>query len=493
MKRIFTALLLLIEISVIAQPKIYTPTLLSPNNGATNQMPDVTLSWSAVTGLGVIQYKLEIDDDQNFTSPEVFYTEFLTGYNMSNLHYGVKYYWRVKAYDLATGDSSYWSAIRNFTVFSKVDNKKPDNKSKEITPVATLEWKDRLGPNLVTGNTFFNYMLDTVQGFDSPIAYSGIVSGSVYKTTTPKLRFGTRYFWRVRAINEEDTSAWSDTWYFRTLDTIVLKAPANNATNQQIDLTLSWNAANGVTKYDYEISTNPEFEEPLHFVTDKTSATPTGITFGGQYYWRVRGRHTEDTSSWGASRSFTVIPYPILKSPANGDTNVNTQPLFSWEPMTGIDAYQLQYDTDPNFLDGFISPAIGDSLSSYRCPYILEKNTVYYWRMRVTANSDTSQWSPAFSFTTSRGIGMIENDFDKINIYPIPAKNFLNVRFPSSVSGQTTIQLIDLVGQKIIELSVNISTQDLYRINVSHLKSGIYILRISNHGNTFVRKVSIDR
>ncbi len=88
---------------------------------------------------------------------------------------------------------------------------------------------------------------------------------------------------------------------------------------------------------------------------------------------------------------------------------------------------------------------------------------------------------------------MIENDFDKINIYPIPTKNFLNVHFPSSVSGQTTIQLIDLVGQKIIELSVNISTQDLYRINVSHLKSGNYILRISNHGNTFVRKVSIDR
>jgi hypothetical protein len=87
----------------------------------------------------------------------------------------------------------------------------------------------------------------------------------------------------------------------------------------------------------------------------------------------VRGRHTEDTSSWGTSRSFTVIPYPILKSPANGDTNVNTQPLFSWEPMTGIDAYQLQYDTDPNFIDGFISPAIGDSLTSYRCPYILEK------------------------------------------------------------------------------------------------------------------------
>jgi hypothetical protein len=56
---------------------------------------------------------------------------------------------------------------------------------------------------------------------------------------------------------------------FQDLDTIVLKAPANNATNQQIDLTLSWDAANGVTKYDYEISTNPEFEEPLHLLQIK--------------------------------------------------------------------------------------------------------------------------------------------------------------------------------------------------------------------------------
>jgi hypothetical protein len=492
MKRIFTFFFLLIGFSVIAQPKIYTPTLLLPNNGATNQMPDVTLSWSAVTGLGVIKYKLEIDDNPDFTSPKVFYTEFLTGYTMSNLHYGVQYHWRVKAYDLATNDSSYWSATRNFTVFSKVDNKKPENKTKEITPLATLEWKDRLGPNLVTGNTYFNYILDTVETFDSPMAYLGTVSGSVYKATTPKMRFGTRYFWKVRAINEKDTSNWSDAWYFRTLDTIVLKDPANNATNQQINLTLSWNAANGVTKYDYQICTNPEFDEPLHFITDKTSVIPSGITFGGHYYWRVRGRHTSDTSSWGVTRLFSIIPYPILKSPANGDTNVSTQPLFSWEPMTGIESYYLQYDKDPNLTDGFISPPIGDSLSNYRCPYILEENTVYYWRMRATANSDTSQWSPVFSFTTLKGIGMIENDLDKISIFPLPANNYLNIRFPSTMSGQATIQLIDLVGQKVIELTAEINSQNPYKLNVSNLKSGIYILRISNHGNSFIRKVSIE-
>jgi hypothetical protein len=160
--------------------------------------------------------------------------------------------------------------------------------------------------------------------------------------------------------------------------------------------------------------------------------------------------------------------------------------------MTGIESYYLQYDKDPNLTDGFISPPIGDSLSNYRCPYILEENTVYYWRMRATANSDTSQWSPVFSFTTLKGIGMIENDLDKISIFPLPANNYLNIRFPSTMSGQATIQLIDLVGQKVIELTDEINSQNPYKLNVSNLKSGIYILRISNHGNSFIRKVSIE-
>ncbi len=492
MKKLLSILLLLVSFTAFAQPKIYTPTLASPLDNATNQMPDVTLSWNAVTGVGIIKYKLAVDDDINFTSPQYFWTEFVTSVKMANLHYATTYYWRVKAFDMGTGDSSYWSATRKFTTFTKLENKSPKNKDKNQAPVVNLEWKNLIGPNQVTGNTYFNYILDTQNSFDSPDAYSGLVEGTKFKVPTPKLKFGTKYFWKVRAINDADTSEWSDTWYFRTLDTIQLKEPANNANPVQIDQELKWNAYNGITKYDYELSVTPDFDEPLHFVTDKNSVVPSGITFGVKYYWRVRGRHATDTSSWGEARSFTVIAYPILQTPANGATEVSVQPEFTWKKMTGVSFFQLQYDKDPSFPDGFISLDIGDTLTKYRSPYKLDENTTYYWRMRVAANGDTSQWSPAFSFTTQSGVGIDNAGKEGFRVYPNPAKTYIQVVLPTGISGQARLQIVDLLGREVFNQTLNITGQPL-KLDVSEIPGGIFMIKAILPGKTLVQKLIIDR
>ncbi len=492
MKKLLSFLLGLFTMTAFAQPKIYTPTLATPLDNATNQMPDITLSWNAVTGIGIIKYKLAVDDNPDFTSPNYFWTEFITAVKMADLKYGTTYYWRVKAYDMGTGDSSFWSTSRKFTVFSKLENKAPKNKDKNQPPVVNLEWKNLLGPNQVTGNTFFNYMLDTQNTFDSPNAYSGVVEGTKFKVASPRLKFGTKYYWKVRAINHKDTSAWSDTWYFRTLDTIKLKDPANNANPVQLDQKLVWDAYTGITKYDYELSVTPTFDEPLHFVTDKNIVIPTGITFGVKYYWRVRGRHVNDTSSWGETRSFTTIAYPLLQTPANGATNVSVQPEFKWKKMTGISFYQLQYDKDPSFPDGFISLNIGDTLTKYRSPYKLDENTTYYWRMRVAANGDTSQWSPAFSFTTQGGVGIDTPVKETFRVYPNPARRYVNIALPFVMAGQAQIQIVDLTGREVLSHTLNLLGQTS-RIDVSELPGGVFMLRVISAGNTFVQKLIIDR
>ena len=493
MKRLFTLLLVFTVSYISAQPKIYTPSLLIPNDAATNQMPDVTLSWSAVTGVGIIKYKLVVDDNPDFTSPMVFHTEFLTGMQMSKLHYNKTYFWRVKAYDLGTEDSSYWSATRSFSIFEKLENKKPNNKDKELAPMVTLEWKDRIGPNLITGNTYFNYMIDTAATFDSPLAYSGMIAGTSYKSSTPKLHFGTSYFWKVRALHEEDTSAWTEPWYFRTLDTLKLKDPANNATNLQFNLKLSWDKATGISRYDYEIANNPDFEDALHFITEENIVTPTGITFGEKYYWRVRGRHTGDTTTWGNFRSFSIIAYPNLKTPANNATGITSSPEFIWDKMTGLSFFLLQYDTDPNFTDGFISNSISDTLTKYRCPYILEGNTTYYWRMCAVAGSDTSAWSPAFSFTTASGVGIKDPEALNSKVFPNPARHSVSVRLPEQVSGIAVFRLMDLLGQKVLEQAVEVSGNPIQTLDLTGIRGGIYMLKIETGGKSTLHKLVIDK
>jgi hypothetical protein len=494
MKRILTLLLIFAVSYISAQPKIYTPSPLLPTDAATNQMPDVTISWSAVTGVGIIKYKLLVDEDPGFLSPHIFNTEFLTGVAMADLLYNTTYYWKVKAYDAGTGDSSYWSTTRSFKTFEKLENRRPTNKDKNQAPVLNLEWRDRIGPNLITGNTFFNYIIDTTTSFNSPLVHSANVAGTVYKASTPRLRFGTRYYWKVRAINQNDTSSWTDPWYFRTLDTIKQKDPANNAINQQLNLKLNWDKYQGITRYDYELSTTPTFEDALHYITENNIVTPAGITFGVKYFWRVRGRHLGDTTSWGETRAFTTIAHPNLKVPANGAANVSTQPEFSWDKMGGISFFLLQYDTDPNFGDGFLSNNIGDTLSKYRCPYQLENNTVYYWRMRAVAGSDSSAWSPAFSFTTAGGVGISDPaGRNTVQIFPNPARNNVSVRFPEGVSGIGLIRIMDLLGQSVMTKTIEISGDLVKSVDISGLRGGIYMLKAEIDGKVFLQKMIIDK
>ncbi|MCK7539621.1 MAG: fibronectin type III domain-containing protein [Marinilabiliales bacterium] len=116
MKKILLSLVtLLVATGLAAQPLVYTPTLKSPENAAEGQMPDVTVSWFAISGSLNLKYQLQIDTTMNFNSTQkvdVVQT-LITGFKTDELLFGTTYYWRVRAID---GDTSYWSEVWNFTV-----------------------------------------------------------------------------------------------------------------------------------------------------------------------------------------------------------------------------------------------------------------------------------------------------------------------------------------------------------------------------------------
>ena len=83
MKRVLATVLSLTLagiLSLSAQVRIYTPELISPADGAINQVPNVTLDWNAVTGgnTGIINYEVQLDTDPTFPDPIIFQTEFVT-------------------------------------------------------------------------------------------------------------------------------------------------------------------------------------------------------------------------------------------------------------------------------------------------------------------------------------------------------------------------------------------------------------------------------
>ena len=127
--------------------------------------------------------------------------------------------------------------------------------------------------------------------------------------------YSTNYYWRVRAINNNDTTDWSEKRYFITKVKVPnLLLPNNNSSNIPIGTKLIWN--NDSSNYDCQISINSDFSSPVFTYSLKdTTFTPINIDTNTKYYWRVRAisKNINDTSCWSEAWSFTTASTSSIK------------------------------------------------------------------------------------------------------------------------------------------------------------------------------------
>ena len=87
-----------------------------------------------------------------------------------------------------------------------------------------------------------------------------------------------------------------------------LVSPADNATSQATNLSLSWNAAAGATSYRLQISTSNTFATTN---VDSSGISLTlfnvhGLSTSTTYFWRVSGRNLGGQGPYSATRQFTT-------------------------------------------------------------------------------------------------------------------------------------------------------------------------------------------
>jgi len=83
-------------------------------------------------------------------------------------------------------------------------------------------------------------------------------------------------------------------------------------------------------------------------------------------------------------------------------------------------------------------------------------------------------------------IGVHENIIDDISVYPNPTSGGLRVQ--SSKFKLQDIEIYDIYGRKVSSHHLDISSSH-YLINISHLSTGIYILKIMTEGNIYSHKI----
>ena len=89
------------------------------------------------------------------------------------------------------------------------------------------------------------------------------------------------------------------------------------------------------------------------------------------------------------------------------------------------------------------------------------------------------------TFTINSTLAVESNVQETLKVYPNPANDYLMVE-----GAMTQLEVFNTVGQCLLSRTVN---DNHARINLSMFSNGIYFLRVSNNGETEVRKFSVNR
>ena len=82
--------------------------------------------------------------------------------------------------------------------------------------------------------------------------------------------------------------------------------------------------------------------------------------------------------------------------------------------------------------------------------------------------------------------GFEEAVVNKLNIYPNPATNYINIQSESLIK---TISILDFTGKKVAYENAH---NNLYQLNTSKLKPGIYLLMIETEAAGYTERMIIE-
>jgi hypothetical protein len=348
------------------------------------------------------------------------------------------------------------------------------------------------GIGYIVGNAGQGYYDDGL-GFSSlQNIYSRNPDSGSY--VTKFMPFGKTVYWRVRARHSMDTSDWSGARALNTLANVTLVSPDDNAIEIGLSDEYSWEDIDGVLSYEAQFATNENFSNAYIEFTEDVVLVRNNLFFGTEYYWRVRANHATDTSDWSEIRHFTTINTVILSSPANNATDIEILPTLVWEPISGVDAYQVAYDTmdlnNPCCEEFVEAPS-----NQYNVMSAMANGKTYMWRVRAIKGADTTEWSPTWSFTIEpvQGIGDL-SDEHSINIFPNPSNGTVFIEYDAKVDGALKVMVTDLAGQTLLQQELMFNKgKSSQSIDLSTLPNGIYIIRYSKGDRSFARKITLTR
>ncbi len=338
---------------------------------ATAGRGQVALEWEAVEG--ATKYRVQRTDGTSWTSIAYPAT---TTYVDKNVTSGTTYKYRVLAYVNNT-----WSAYSDYLSATPVDDTIPQNvKATAGDKKVTLSWTK------VTGAT--KYRVQRLNG----TSWSTVNYPTATSYTDTGLTNGTTYKYRVLAYVD---GAWGTASAAVSATPKASVIPQNvKATAGDKQITLSWTAVTGATKYRVQRLNGTSWSTVKYPTT--TSYTDTGLTNGTTYKYRVLAyvNNVWGTASATVSATPKVTTTPQDVKATAGDKKVT----ITWTKVTGATKYRVQRTTGSSW-----STVNYPATNSYTDTG-LTNGTTYKYRVLAYVNNVWSTASAVVSATPKASV-----------------------------------------------------------------------------------------
>ncbi len=301
------------------------------------------------------------------------------------------------------------------------DSSHPHDGAREVSQPAILRW--RPGQSGLQHDVYFGDEETAVVSATpaTPEIYCGRQSAEMAAYQPGHLAWGKTYYWRIDNVDEADPgSPWKGiVWSFTTTDAIVSHEPADGATGVIQSPALSWTPGASGLQYDVYFGETSDSvanatiaNEEIYLgrqTSETTTYTPSVLTRGTTYYWRIDAVDDVDPGVMWKGRvwSFTVADSCVTPDPIDGATGVVRSAVLSWTPGEP----GLQYDVYLGQTSDSVADATIASEDVYRgrqaseattyTPPGLEWGTIYYWRVDEVdaATDETVCKGQVWSFT----------------------------------------------------------------------------------------------
>lgn len=223
--------------------------------------------------------------------------------------------------------------------------------------------------------------------------------------------------------------------------------------------------------------------------------------------------------SWNVySTGFSNVFTMKFKDANNGIAVLDTLPYtmkktfdggLTWNTITPT-GYYVKYPrvafvpgTSSTWVDVASSPNQGSSYSLNDCVSFLNVDTgsVQYTSIAFfdintgwAGSYNTSavdggiyKWNPSVMTEANQ---IVYKDFD-FKLYPVPAKNILNIQLGTVENENITVSIYNMIGQCIYSKNEKAAANEIIGIDVVNKDSGVYFVNILNGGKTITKKFTI--